>query len=166
VVENGLLHLEHLLQHQLLNDGHFGIALGDLLDLLGLGHQLLVHQVDLLDRELALVHGRSLAWRRRLSPDVVQRLFVVRLELGVFEFPRLSGSATAGKDSSGWRTDIWSVGRCPALFIVLAHFVKVIFVQLADEAGKVAVFEMFGKDGFGEFLVLDEGSQHGGADYG
>lgn len=33
---------------------------------------------------------------------------------------------------------------------------KVILVQLADEAGKIAVFEMFGQDGFGESLILGQ----------
>ena len=33
---------------------------------------------------------------------------------------------------------------------------KVILVQLPNEAGKVAVFEVFGKDGFGESFVLSK----------
>ena len=36
----------------------------------------------------------------------------------------------------------------------MPHFVKVIFVQLADEAGEVAMFEVFREDVFREFLVL------------
>ena len=36
----------------------------------------------------------------------------------------------------------------------MSHLVKVILVELSNEAGKVAVFEVFGKDGFGESFVL------------
>lgn len=36
----------------------------------------------------------------------------------------------------------------------MPDLVEVILVQLADETGKVAVFEMFGQDGFGESLIL------------
>ena len=36
----------------------------------------------------------------------------------------------------------------------MSDFVEVILVQLADEAREVAVFEMFGQDGFGESLIL------------
>jgi hypothetical protein len=32
--------------------------------------------------------------------------------------------------------------------------VKVVFIELADETGKVAVFEVFWEDGFGEFFAL------------
>lgn len=35
---------------------------------------------------------------------------------------------------------------------------EVVFVQLTDEAGKVAVFEMLGKDRLGEFLALEGSS--------
>ena len=46
----------------------------------------------------------------------------------------------------------------PTLFIVVSHFVEIILVELAHEAGKVAVFEMFGKDGFGKSFILDRES--------
>jgi hypothetical protein len=36
----------------------------------------------------------------------------------------------------------------------MPDFVEIILVQLSHEAGKVAVFEVFGQDMFGEFLVL------------
>ena len=42
----------------------------------------------------------------------------------------------------------------PAFFIVVADLVKVVFVELAHEAGEIAVLDMFGKDGFGEPLIL------------
>lgn len=51
-------------------------------------------------------------------------------------------------------TNIGPVRRLPRFFIVLAHFVKVVFVELAYETGEVAVFEVFGEDGFGEFFAL------------
>lgn len=93
VVEDGLLHPEHLLQDHLLVGSHFGVPLGELLKLLGLGHQLLVHQVDLLNWDVAFVQGRSFPRSRGLSPNVVQRVFVVGFELGVLEFPCLMRSA-------------------------------------------------------------------------
>lgn len=37
-----------------------------------------------------------------------------------------------------------SVRGLPALFIVVADFVKVVFVELAHEAGEIAVLEVFG----------------------
>lgn len=51
-------------------------------------------------------------------------------------------------------TNIRPVRRLPCFFIVLAHFVEVVLVELADETGKVAVFEVFGENGFGEFFAL------------
>ena len=51
-------------------------------------------------------------------------------------------------------TNIRPVRRLPCFFIVLAHFVKIVLVELADETGEVAVFEVFGEDGFGEFFAL------------
>lgn len=51
-------------------------------------------------------------------------------------------------------TYILPVRRLPTLLVILADLVKVILVQLADETGEIAVFEMLGKDGLGEFLAL------------
>jgi hypothetical protein len=48
----------------------------------------------------------------------------------------------------------WSIGRLPILFVVMTDFVEIVFVQLADETSKVAVFEMLGKYVFCELLVL------------
>ncbi len=42
----------------------------------------------------------------------------------------------------------------PTLFIVVSHLVEVILVELAHEAGEVAMFEVFGKDGLGEPFIL------------
>jgi len=38
----------------------------------------------------------------------------------------------------------------------MSDFVKVVLVQLSDETGKVAVFEVFRQDMFRELLVLQE----------
>lgn len=42
----------------------------------------------------------------------------------------------------------------PTLFIIVSHLVEVILVELAHEAGEVAMFEMFGKDRLGEPFIL------------
>lgn len=47
-----------------------------------------------------------------------------------------------------------TVWRMSTLLIVVSHFVKVVFIQLPDEARKVTVLEMFRKDGFGESFIL------------
>ena len=36
----------------------------------------------------------------------------------------------------------------------MSDLVEVILVQLPDEAGEVAMFEVLGEDGFGELLIL------------
>lgn len=46
------------------------------------------------------------------------------------------------------------IRRLSRLFIVVPDFVEVIFVQLPDEAGKVAVLKVFRKDVLCEFFVL------------
>lgn len=38
----------------------------------------------------------------------------------------------------------WPVRRCASIFVVVPHFVKVVLIELAHEARKVAVFEVFG----------------------
>jgi len=58
--------------------------------------------------------------------------------------PTLSRSTTYTDTISDW----------PIPLIVLPDLVEVILVQLADETCKVGVFEVFGEDGFREFLVL------------
>jgi hypothetical protein len=47
-----------------------------------------------------------------------------------------------------------AIGRHAALFIVVPDFVKVIFVQLTHETGKVAVLEVLGQDVLCKLLVL------------
>ena len=51
----------------------------------------------------------------------------------------------------------WPIRRLPILFVVMTDFVEIVFVQLADETSKVAVFEMLGKYVFCELLVLSVG---------
>ena len=48
----------------------------------------------------------------------------------------------------------WDIWRCSIFFIVMSHFVKVIFIQLSHETGKVAMLEMFGEYRLGEAFVL------------
>lgn len=40
----------------------------------------------------------------------------------------------------------------------MPHFVKIVFVQLANKTGEVAVLEMLGQNGFGKAFVLHEPS--------
>lgn len=54
-----------------------------------------------------------------------------------------------GKDTYPW--PIWTG---VTVLIIVSHFVKVVLVELAHKAGKVAVLEVFGEDVFGEFLIL------------
>jgi len=41
-----------------------------------------------------------------------------------------------------------------AAFLIVPHFVKVVLVQLSDETGEIAVFEVLGEDILCEFFVL------------
>lgn len=50
-------------------------------------------------------------------------------------------------------TYLFTVRRL-TIFLTLPDLVEVVFVQLPDEASKVAVFEMFRQNGLGELLVL------------
>ena len=47
-----------------------------------------------------------------------------------------------------------SVRRLAALLVVVPYFVEVILIQLSHKAGKVAMLEVFRKNGFGEALIL------------
>jgi hypothetical protein len=51
-------------------------------------------------------------------------------------------------------THAWPVGRPSSILITMANFMKIIFIQLTNEARKVAMLEMFWKDVFRKFLVL------------
>ena len=47
-----------------------------------------------------------------------------------------------------------AVWRLAVFLVIVADFVKIILVELANETGEVAVFEMFGQNVLGEFFVL------------
>src|ERR1700749_1275931 len=51
-------------------------------------------------------------------------------------------------------THAWPVGRPSSILITMANFMKIIFIQLTNEAREVAMLEMFWKDVFRKFLVL------------
>ena len=93
---------------------------------------------------------------RCLPPNVVQRFFAVGPKFGVFKFPRLYAiikplSMIFLRGSVAYIGTVWGL---PILLVILTDFVKIVFVQLANETRKVAVFEMSWKDSFGEFFAL------------
>ena len=53
--------------------------------------------------------------------------------------------SVSGRSSGGGAisTDIGAVWRWTVILVILPDLVEVIFVQLSDEGGKVAVFEVF-----------------------
>lgn len=51
-------------------------------------------------------------------------------------------------------TNTRAVLRLTILLIVVSHFVEVIFVQLANKTGEVAVLEMLRENVFRELFVL------------
>ena len=93
---------------------------------------------------------------RRLPSNVVQRFFAVGPKFRVFKFPRLYAiikplSMIFLRGSVAYIGTVWGL---PILLVVLTNFVEIVFVQLANETRKVAVFEMSWKDSFGEFFAL------------
>ena len=131
-----------------------------MLDLLLLCHNLLVQQVDLLCwNRIFLVPG-LFARGRRLPSNIVQRFFAVGPKFGVFKLPRLYTvirSLSMGVVGIPLRFSVAYIGTVwglPILLVILTNFVEIVFIQLADETRKVAVFEMSWEDGFGEFFAL------------
>lgn len=61
--------------------------------------------------------------------------------------------------NGGWwaQTHPRPVRRLSILLVVVAHFVEVVLVELANKTGKVAVLEMLWQDVFGEFFILQDG---------
>lgn len=49
---------------------------------------------------------------------------------------------------------IRTIRRLSIFLVILANFVKVVFIQLPDETRKIAVLEMPGKNGLCEFFAL------------
>jgi hypothetical protein len=66
-----------------------GVAIGEVLDLLLLGDNLLVEEVDLLGGHRVIVALGLLSRGWCFSADVIEGLFAVRPEFWVLEFPRL-----------------------------------------------------------------------------
>jgi hypothetical protein len=71
MVQDCLLHSHHLLQHELMIHGELCIAIREMLDLLLLGDNLLVEEVDLLGGCGFIVGLVLLAGSRGLSANVV-----------------------------------------------------------------------------------------------
>jgi hypothetical protein len=49
---------------------------------------------------------------------------------------------------------VLSIRRLSIFFVVLSDLMEVVFIQLPHKTGKIAVFEVFWKDGLGKFLAL------------
>ena len=69
--------------------GELRIAIGEMLDLLLLGEDLLVEEVDLLGRNGLVGRLGLLARSRRFSANVVEGFLAVGSKFGVFKFPGL-----------------------------------------------------------------------------
>lgn len=67
---------------------------------------------------------------------------------------RVSCCPFSDKDKRTYLRAIWG----DSIFLVLPDFVEVIFIQLANKAGKVAMLEVFRKNMLCELLVLSSGS--------
>lgn len=70
-------------------DGELSIAVGEMLDLLLLGEDLLVEEVDLLGGDRVVGRLGLLAGGRGFAANIVKRIFTVCSKLWVFEFPSL-----------------------------------------------------------------------------
>lgn len=130
-------------------DSQLRVAVREVLNLLLLRQDLLVHQVDLLSRHAILAHLSRLTGRGCLSSDIIERIFAVCFELRVFEFPSLQGVSalefkTVHLAVGSSITDILSIRRLARFFVVLSDLVEVILVQLTHETGEVAMLEMLG----------------------
>lgn len=136
-----------------------------MLDLLLLSKNLLVKQVDLLSWGGVVIVLGLLSRSRGFTANVVKGFLAVGTKLRVFEFPRLERwtcvshnyqvnggdgvkgammCLNGGTRSSKGASYILTIRRLAILFVVLANFVEVVFVQLTNETGKVAVLEVFG----------------------
>jgi hypothetical protein len=72
----------------------------------------------------------------------------------MLELPCLDRSQSLEGEFQNVLTDVGPIWRRCIVFVVLSNLVEVIFVELPDETGKIAVLEMFGKNQFRELLVL------------
>lgn len=110
---------------------------------------ILMHHLLLLLLSLLL----SLLRRGRFSAYQVEVVLCVDAEVGMLEFPRLqlrsvTRSTSISLGATYARAIPWAAIVWPP------HFMKIVLVQLADEAGEVAVFEVFRQDASREFLAL------------
>lgn len=156
MVDNGFLKTDYFLQQHRVVDAKLVVALLQGVQLSLCCHQLSADHVHLLRRQAHLFGVRRVGFARRgcFSSNVVERVFVVHLEVGVLEFPSLSLVSSGSVKSCRGCTNSRAVLGLTILLIVMSHFVEVIFVQLANKTGEVAVFEMLRKDVFRELLVL------------
>lgn len=138
VVDDSFLKANNLLHQNSVVHTELVVAIRHVLQLLLRSDELCVKQIDLVrgHHHVFAVGNRS-SWCRGLAANVLQRIFVVDLEIRMLKLP--------------------SPGAIRTLLIILGvvpDLVKVILVQLANKAGKVAMLEVLREDEFCEFLVL------------
>jgi len=154
MIDNCLLNSYQLLQQHGMVYAKFIVLLLELLQLLLGCNELVAEHVHLLRRHHHLVGGGvGFPGRRRLPSDVVERIFVVRLEVGMFEFPRLPCVSSCLLDAHCY-THACTIWRLPVLLIVVSHFVEIVLVQLSDERGEITVLEVLRQDMLGKLLIL------------
>ena len=80
----------------------------------------------------------------------------------MLELPSLKEKcwSVRGNERKYGESYIRAIRRLSAFLIILTDFVEVVFIQLSNETRKIAVFEMFREDEFGELLALQE-ENHG-----
>ena len=123
-----LVHSDKFLHQHLLMDLMLGAFCRQGLYLLRLCRHLLVHQVDLLYGYLLLAQVGLLAGRRRFAPDIIEGIFVVCFEVGMFEFPRVG-----------------AVLCIYTIFVVLTHLVEIVLLELTHKPRKITMLERLGK---------------------
>lgn len=89
MIDHGLLHPNELLHQDCVTNADLMIFVLQLLELLLGRHELGVHQIHLLRRHRIIHHLRGFPGRGGFPTNIIQRVFVVRLELWMFEFPCL-----------------------------------------------------------------------------
>lgn len=84
---------------------------------------------------------------------------LLALNSGCLNSQAWAESEAKANSASNGPTYPGSVRRLATLLVVVPDFVEVIFIQLSHKAGKIAMFEVFRKNGLGEALVLTGVSQ-------
>lgn len=74
----------------------------------------------------------------------------------MFELPSLKEKcwSVRGNERKRGESHIWAIRRLSAFLIILTDFMEIVFIQLSNETRKIAVFEVFREDEFGELLAL------------